>query len=123
MTSKKFINIILVVAIVGLITFVILQSSSRYLYVSEVVANSKVYVGTYVRVIGNVSRIVSINYSEGSITFSLTDGKSSINVKYRQSLPTNWREKLTVAAIGRLTKEDLIEADQILTQCPSRYAT
>jgi cytochrome c-type biogenesis protein CcmE len=83
------------------------------------VNNPSAYLGTYVRVIGNVSS--SHLTAGGAVEFNITDGEASIRVVYRGNLPATWAEGVPVVVAGRLVSEDLIEADQVLTQCPSKY--
>lgn len=117
---KAIASISLAILVIGTCAYLVLFTSP-YLSVSELVENPWPHIGMYVRVIGNVSRTVFVNETEGSVVFLLTDGISSINVKYRKSLPTTWKEGLPIVAAGVLVREDMIEADQIITQCPSRY--
>ncbi|MEM2942306.1 MAG: cytochrome c maturation protein CcmE [Candidatus Bathyarchaeia archaeon] len=92
-----------------------------YLSVSEVKQHPERYVGRDIQLIGNVTRLEGGN-PEG-LSFTLIDGPASIKVSYFGPIPQNFMEGIRIVVIGRLNPDGSFAARQILTKCPSKYAT
>ena len=59
--------------------------------------------------------------ASGNFTFVLTDDKGNIlPVVYKRVKPANFDQAIGVVAIGRY-KNGVLEADQLLVKCPSKY--
>ena len=59
----------------------------------------------------------------GNFTFTLTDDKGNeLPVLYKRVKPGNFDQAIGVVAIGRY-KGSVLEAEQLLVKCPSKYET
>jgi cytochrome c-type biogenesis protein CcmE len=79
-------------------------------------------IGKSVRVGGEVVK-GSIKKSGTKATFKISDKKSTITIEYvgNAQLPATLTDDVQVIAEGIYTKNDLVEADSIVTKCPSKY--
>lgn len=92
-----------------------------YLTVSQVVDNSAAYMNKEINVIGTVAN-GSVNWSTNStLSFILTDNRSTINVAYEGSALQNFNEGQQVVVIGKLVSADAINSSKMLVKCPSKY--
>lgn len=66
----------------------------------------------------------SSSYADGALTFTIREPStgSTLPIRYRGVKPANFEEALSVVAIGRYSPRDgVMEADQLLVKCPSKY--
>jgi cytochrome c-type biogenesis protein CcmE len=123
--NLKLYKIVVLIAILAVAGYLIFQASrsfmNPYLSVSEVKANPEIYSGKEIQLIGNVTG--PLRSGSQGLEFTLTDGSASINVSYSGAIPQNFMEGLRVVIIGKLSSDSSLTADQILTKCPSKYAT
>jgi len=97
--------------------------SGTYLSVSELQTNSQTYTGQKVNVIGIVE-YSSLESSPGATSFELMDENNEnikIRVEYIGDLPSNLQEGKQVSLSGTMTSENTVEANKIVTGCPSKY--
>ena len=92
--------------------------STNYLTVSDLMKYSS---PTKVSVIGNVTK-GSVRYTNGVLTFLLTDGRNNVVVRYKGILQLDNSTSLAkITVIGvYYPKENVIEAQNILFKCPSK---
>jgi cytochrome c-type biogenesis protein CcmE len=57
----------------------------------------------------------------GEIGFLLTDGTSSLQVRYRGAVPDAFTEGGEVVVEGRLDDDGAFEAHTLIAKCPSKY--
>jgi cytochrome c-type biogenesis protein CcmE len=118
----KILVLILILIAAG---YLILQASrsfmNPYLSVSEVKEHPERYTGKEIQLIGNATG--PFNSGSRDLEFDLTDGSASIRVSYSGPIPPNFMEGLRVVIIGKLSSDGHLDADQILTKCPSKYTT
>ncbi len=110
--------VILLVLVVGLwgIPF-----GNKQLAVSELTDE---HIGKRVHVNGTVAVGTLRSMDNGStILFTLTDGRSDVNVSYVEHQPVNLIEGKHAAVIGMSLPNHTISANQIITKCPSKYST
>jgi cytochrome c-type biogenesis protein CcmE len=109
--------LIIVLLVAG---YLILQAftsvTSPYLEVSEIAKHPERYQGREIQVIGNVTGDFETNTK--GLSFTLSDGSSII-----RPIPQNFMKGIRIVVIGRLNSENYLLAKQILTKCPSKYAT
>ena len=65
--------------------------------------------------------------SPGTTTFTLTDGKHTVDVVYRggatTALATAAKPGTRLVAEGKLDKSNVFRADNLIAKCPSKYQT
>ena len=114
---------IIVFMAVGYLGFVGFQSSATYYYtVSELIEQGSSIYGQNVRVNGLVST-GSVEQETDSLTlrFTLTEGERSLPVVYHGVVPDAFRAGKEVVVEGSLNSDGILQADYILTKCPSKY--
>lgn len=92
-----------------------------YYTVSQVVDNPGPYLNRQIQVMGTVVNGSAEQGSDGSLSFSLTDEESTINVVYRGDPVTSFAEGQQSVAVGKLVSPQTFQAFQILVKCPSKY--
>ena len=118
--SSKIVKVTIVIVVAIVVVLLVYQATpSGYLSVSDVVNNYNTYRVSQVQVMGNVSAI-TLAFG-GKLAFTLTDGKASINVIYTGVSVQNFQKGITIVVIGKLISDNLLQANQILTKCPSKY--
>lgn len=119
--------VIVTVIILGLLA-ILLYSATRgenslsYFKTVTELNNDTSLIGKSVRVGGEVVS-GSIKKSGTQATFTISDKKNTISIKYtgNSALPATLTDKVQVIAEGIYKKEGLVEADSIVTKCPSKY--
>ncbi len=93
-----------------------------YHTVSQIVDNPETYINrqNQVQVMGTVVN-GSIEQIDGSLSFSLTDGNSTINVVYKGDPVPSFADGQQSVAVGRLVSPQTLQASQLLVKCPSKY--
>ncbi|MCK4459881.1 MAG: cytochrome c maturation protein CcmE [Methanosarcinales archaeon] len=81
------------------------------------------HIGKSVRVNGTV-KAGTLHWADNgsTILFTLTDGRTDMNVVYREPQPPNLIEGNHVAVTGTMLPDRSISAKQLVTSCPSKYA-
>jgi cytochrome c-type biogenesis protein CcmE len=92
-------------------------------FVSEVTAQSEDYVNRNVQVAGLiVKETLEKGEEPNSYFFDLTDGKSTIKVRYRGSDPIpDVKPGVGVTVIGTLSPDGTLTSNKVLFKCPSKY--
>lgn len=92
-------------------------------FVSEVVAQPEEYMNRNVQVAGLiVKETVEKEEEPNSYLFDLTDGKSTIKVRYQGSDPIqNVKPGVGVTVIGTLSPDGTLISNKVLFKCPSKY--
>jgi cytochrome c-type biogenesis protein CcmE len=118
-------KILILAAVLVVAGYLIFQASTSvmnpYLSVSEVKQHPDRYVGKDIQLIGNVSGLLSKDSED--LSFTLIDDSASLQVSYRGPIPQNFMEGIRIVVIGRVNPDGSFVAEQILTKCPSKYAT
>ena len=55
------------------------------------------------------------------VTFAVTDGSSSVPVRYAHEVPDTFKENGDVVVEGRLDADGVFQAHNLLAKCPSKY--
>ena len=118
-------KILILAAILVVAGYLIFQASTSvmnpYLSVSEVKQHPDRYVGRDIQLIGNVTG--PFDKGPGGLSFTLIDNSASLQVSYSGPIPQNFMEGIRIVVIGRVNPDGSFVAEQILTKCPSKYAT
>ncbi|MEZ4458920.1 MAG: cytochrome c maturation protein CcmE [bacterium] len=114
----------LLVIVVG-VAFVVLDGmkSQTYFYtVDEAVAQGADLAGQTVRIKGKVEP-GSVVGEQGHLgrVFSVTENGKSIKVTYDRAMPDTFAEEREVVVHGTVTDDLVVEADEVLVKCPSKY--
>jgi cytochrome c-type biogenesis protein CcmE len=129
-TSKKIKFIVGGVVIVALIGYLIVSSISNagayYREVGEVVAQNSQLHGKSLRVSGNiVTESVKYDAPTLSLDFKISDPKDvsqQLDVHFHGIQPDQiTREGASAIVEGTLGTNDIVEANNLLLKCPSRY--
>ena len=114
-------GLIVLAALVGLL-FNVLQSSNYYLEVHELKDKGESIYGERVQINGEVAR-GSIDYDVENrmLTFTLTGEGESVPVVYEGIRPNNFDDGVDVVVGGIYQSTGVLEGDQIITKCPSKY--
>jgi cytochrome c-type biogenesis protein CcmE len=117
----------LIVVIIGGIIFYTTRegagAGAMYATISEVLADESL-VGEKVKVSGAV---VAGSWDQGTrpMVFDIVDpavgGEPYLEIVYDGTVPTAFGDGTGVIVTGELTEDLTIEADQMITQCPSKY--
>ena len=124
--KKRFLigGIIILAAIIFLGIQGFNSSASYYYTVSETIAKGAEIYGKSLRVNGNVADDVSNDVQNLTLTFSIVDvadGGNTIPVVYKGSIPDNFGPDTEVVVGGTLDASGTLQADSIVTKCPSKY--
>jgi cytochrome c-type biogenesis protein CcmE len=98
-----------------------LKDNVLYFYSPTDVATKHVAPGTAFRIGGLVERHSLKHGSGAEITFTVTDGKTNVPVKYDGVLPSLFHEGRGVVAMGALEPGGVFNATQILAKHDERY--
>jgi cytochrome c-type biogenesis protein CcmE len=121
--KKKSLLAVAFIAGVLLIGLYGVDSSERYIAVSELLSNPQGYSGQSINAVG-VIEDGSLQKSPGITSFYLKDENDEnlkIHVNYVGNLPSNLAEGKKVTITGTMVSESTFEANKIVTGCPSKY--
>ncbi len=121
--KKKSLLAVSFIAGVILIGLYGVDSSERYIAVSELLANPQDYSGQNINAMGVVED-GSLHKDPGVTSFDLKDENDEnlkIHVNYVGNLPSNLAEGKQVTIRGSMISESTFEANKIVTGCPSKY--
>ena len=118
----------LVVLLAVLCAFLLFDAFSSYINpyqsVSEVSLHPGRYLNKNVQILGRIHRLKF--HENGSLSFELIElegeKKASLEVFYAGIPPQNIREGQRVVVVGKLTEPNRVNAEKLLTKCPSKYA-
>ena len=118
-------RLIVVTAIVLVLLAILLYRSSAgnlsYFKTVTELKNDTTLVGKSVRVGGEVLP-GSIKKKGTTVEFKIDDKKNTMSITYTGAVPSTFAEKVQVIAEGTYAKVGLVEADSLVTKCPSKYA-
>jgi cytochrome c-type biogenesis protein CcmE len=113
----------LVVASAGAAALVLfaLKDNVLYFYSPSDVQTKHVAPGVAFR-IGGLVEAHSVHHSAGAdVSFTVTDGKSNVPVRYHGVLPALFREGQGVVALGALNEAGTFAATEVLAKHDERY--
>ena len=119
-SSKHVIIAVLILAAGFLAYDSISNYINPYITVSQAINNKNYYQGKVVQILGMVVNGTLSRGNDGITKFELSDGKQALPVLYRGTSVQNLNEGKEVAVQGILSS-NIIEANQILVKCPSKY--
>ena len=123
--KPKLLKILIILALIFVAGYLILQASTTvvnpYIPISDLKNNPEAYYGKEIQIIGNVTG--PLTGDSTSLKFTLKDEQDDIIVSYKGPIPQNFMEGINVVVIGKLNSEGQLIANQILTKCPSKYAS
>jgi cytochrome c-type biogenesis protein CcmE len=122
--KRKFLigGIIIIIAIGFLAVTGFLDSNRYYYTVSEAAALGSEIYGRDVKVNGTVeadsvkSDVISL-----TLTFTVFEGNDRIPVVFHGVAPDNFKLDADVVVEGEMDPAGVLQADNILTKCPSKY--
>ena len=120
---KKFLiaGLLLVLALGYLAHMGLKGAGSYFLTVSELQSQNKDIRGKDLKVLGKVEPDYSWDSKNLLLTFTITDQAASLPVRYSGVKPDTFDAGVEVVVDGKINTEGILEADTILTKCPSKY--
>ena len=121
--NKKFvIGIVIIILIVAYLFWSGMKESSVYfLTVGEFSEQQHKLIGKGIRINGDlVPGSIQWDAANLILTFQLTDGKNTVNVRHKGVAPDTFSEAVSVVVEGKY-QDGIFEATQIMTKCPSKY--
>jgi cytochrome c-type biogenesis protein CcmE len=126
MTRKKqraafiIFGLVLLGAATGLV-LTALRSTVTYFVSPSDIAQSAPQSGSRFRLGGLVETGSYHTQADATVTFAVTDGKASVPVTYRGTLPDLFREGQGVVAEGKMNSAGVFVADTVLAKHDERY--
>jgi cytochrome c-type biogenesis protein CcmE len=114
--------------IVGVTGYMVYQGAATswqyYLTVDECIDVGSTLSTATVRVSGKVaSGTLEVNSGQPYAEFVLLGDHHQLRVRSNHELPDSFAEEKQVVVEGRLVSHSLLEADQVLTKCASKYSS
>jgi cytochrome c-type biogenesis protein CcmE len=115
---------VLMLAVAFLIYNGMQGTSAYYMTVDELHTSAQATEGKQIRVGGDVvdGTIQRGGFGE-EIRFEITNGDSTVPVVYAGTVPDIFSDHAEVIATGTMRADGTFEATELLTKCPSRFAT
>lgn len=115
-------GIVVVAVAIGYVVMDGLKSETYFYTVDAAVAVGVDLHGQHVRVKGVVEP-GSIVGNDGELgrAFRITENGKSISVTYNRAMPDTFDENMEVVVQGTVSDQMIVEADEVLVKCPSRY--
>ena len=127
MTAKQRRRIAFVAALVlasagaAALVLTALKDNVLYFYSPSDVETRHVQPGVAFRIGGLVAPNSVRHGADAGLTFTVTDGKSSVPVSYRGVLPALFREGQGVVALGSLSETGTFAATEVLAKHDEKY--
>ena len=123
--QKRIFFVVLAVIAVGLAAALIttaLRSNLNYFYTPTQIAAGEATVGQLIRIGGMVEKD-TLNRQKGElgVEFIVTDTKSKLTVRYEGILPDLFKEGQGTVAKGRLQKNGIFLAEEVLAKHDEKY--
>lgn len=123
--TKAAAALVVVLAVIGALIWVgITRAASYYLTVDEAAAKFDSLTGRSLKVSGNIAPD-SVRWDPDTLTLEFriqgTDPKHSIPVVYHGVKPSDFSNGWPVVADGKLERDGVLHANQLLVKCPSKY--
>ena len=115
-------GIVLVAIVVGVVIMDGFKSETYFYTVDQAVAQGTDLPGQRIRVKGTVEpgSIVG-NAGELERTFRIAENGKSIKITYDRAMPDTFDENMEVVVEGVVGDDMIVEAEEVLVKCPSRY--
>ena len=97
------------------------ETAVYYLTIDEMLARAPDVYDDKVRVSGTVVAGTIRRLDDGALTFSLTDGRNTIEVFYKGIVPDIFTDDAKAIVEGRYTPANTFYADLLLAKCPTKY--
>jgi cytochrome c-type biogenesis protein CcmE len=110
-----------VLAVAAALVLVALRNQIVFFYSPTQIAEQALQPGTRVRLGGLVEEGSVKRADDGSVSFAVTDTKSTVEVEYHGILPDLFREGQGVVAEGVIADAHSLNADSVLAKHDERY--
>ncbi|MCL1865153.1 MAG: cytochrome c maturation protein CcmE [Spirochaetes bacterium] len=120
MKNKK---IIIFIIIIALLVIAILSISDNIFSPYVTFRYAKENPAKYVQIIGKRTKGSKITHDSAGFSFTLTDEKGEeLEIFHSGVKPQNFEHAEQIVILGKYSLEKkLLEADKVLTKCPSKY--
>ncbi|MDI3327964.1 MAG: cytochrome c maturation protein CcmE [Alicyclobacillaceae bacterium] len=117
--------LVVILGVIGALIWVgITRAASYYLTVDEAVAKGDGLLGKSLKVSGNIAPD-SVRWNPDTLTLEFriqgTDPTHTLPVVYHGTKPSEFSNGWPVVADGRLERDGVLHATQLLVKCPSKY--
>lgn len=114
--------VVIISAIAVLIAGGLQNTTGSYLTIQEALAVQSQSDGKYIQMEGKlVPNTTKWNADKVELRFSLTDGKSKINIIYNSVKPDNFDSGYPIIVEGKFNGSSEFVADSLKVKCPSKY--
>lgn len=108
-----------VVAALFAVGYTMFTRSTVYYHTATEVLGMK---GEHVRLSGQVvDGTIEADASAGTVTFSVSDGTSTVPIVYRGPMPDTLRDEGEAVVEGALGADGVFHADTLFAKCPSKF--
>tara|TARA_B100002003_G_C13845135_1_gene414547 strand:- start:117 stop:530 length:414 start_codon:yes stop_codon:yes gene_type:complete len=115
-------SLVIVTAIIYLIYTGVSQTSVYFFTVSELINKKNTIPDEGVRVNGTVvPGSIDKDNSNLKVNFEITDSKKNLLVYYEGIIPDMFKENIDVVVEGTVDQKGNLNANTLLTACPSKY--
>lgn len=99
-----------------------LQQNINLFYTPTQIVNGEAPEGARIRA-GGLVEVGSLQRSEDSltVTFRVTDGKETVTIRYQGILPDLFREGQGIVALGKVSGDGVLVADEVLAKHDENY--
>lgn len=120
---KLAIGAVIVVAAIGYLMFSGSSGNTAFfLTVPELQAQTQEMRGMALRVAGKVTEDpIHWNVQQLSLAFTMGEGNARIPVRYKGVKPDMFQAGAEVIVEGQLGPDGVLQADTLMTSCPSKY--
>lgn len=114
--------LVVAMAAVSFLVFDGLKAETYFYTVDQAVARGPDLAGEHVRIKG-VVETGSVEGTAGQLghRFRISEQGKSLTVTFDKALPDTFKEGSEVVAHGEVNERLVLEADEVLVKCPSRY--
>jgi len=122
MRYAMVIGIIVAAAMIGFMIFDGMEAQTYFYTADEAVAQGSDLIGQTVRIKG-VVEVGTVVGEAGKLgrEFRVAEKGKSIKVSYDRAMPDTFKENAEVVVHGEVNDDLVLEADEVLVKCPSRY--
>lgn len=118
----SIVGILIAAAAIGYIIYDGLKSETYFYTVDQAIAQGADLEGQRVRIKGVVER-GSIVGEDGQLfrKFRVAEKGKSLTVTYEKAMPDTFEEDREVVVLGTVNDQNVLEAEEVIVKCPSRY--
>ncbi len=119
---KFILPLVVIVSLISWLVFAgVKDSMVYYITVDELLEDVPDIYGQKVRVSGTVVNGSIQNELNDSLRFTIEAGEGSLDVEYDGIIPDIFTDGVEAVVEGKLSRDNVFEADLLLAKCPTKY--